>query len=95
MNTAVGLARAVLEPLQKEYARLTTDPGAINELLAQGRDRAMEASLPRLRAAERAMGLWVRERHGVAASRSRAGASVGRGLRSNSALAVMVMAWVQ
>ncbi|TCC53701.1 tryptophan--tRNA ligase [Kribbella capetownensis] len=48
---------AVLEPLQKEYARLTTDPGAINELLAQGRDRALEASLPRLRAAERAMGL--------------------------------------
>ncbi|MEV0801225.1 tryptophan--tRNA ligase [Kribbella sp. NPDC050281] len=48
---------AVLEPLQKEYARLTTDPGAIDELLAQGRDRALEASLPRLRAAERAMGL--------------------------------------
>ncbi len=48
---------AVIEPLQKEYARLATDPGAIDELLAQGRDRALEASTPRLRAATRAMGL--------------------------------------
>lgn len=48
---------AVLEPLQKEYARLATDPGAIDDLLAQGRDRAIEASAPRLRAAVRAMGL--------------------------------------
>jgi len=48
---------AVIEPLQKEYARLTTDPGAIDELLTQGRDRAIEASAPRLRAAVRAMGL--------------------------------------
>jgi tryptophanyl-tRNA synthetase len=48
---------AVIEPLQKEYARLANDPGAVNELLAHGRDRALEASLPRLRAAERAMGL--------------------------------------
>src|SRR6266508_2605820 len=42
---------AVIEPLQKEYARLATDPGAIDELLAQGRDRAIEASRPRLQAA--------------------------------------------
>jgi len=48
---------AVIEPLQKEYARLATDPGAIDELLAQGRDRALEASAPRLQAAMRAMGL--------------------------------------
>jgi tryptophanyl-tRNA synthetase len=48
---------AVIEPLQKEYARLAGDPGAVNELLAHGRDRAIEASQPRLRAAERAMGL--------------------------------------
>jgi tryptophanyl-tRNA synthetase len=48
---------AVIEPLQKEYARLTTDPGAIDHLLAQGRDRALEASTPRLQAANRAMGL--------------------------------------
>ena len=42
---------------QKEYARLATDPGAIENLLAQGRDRAIEASAPRLRSAMRAMGL--------------------------------------
>src|SRR5689334_3900514 len=42
---------AVIEPLQKEYARLATDPGAIDGLLAQGRDRALEASTPRLQAA--------------------------------------------
>ena len=48
---------AVIEPLQKEYARLTGDPGAIDQLLAQGRDRAIDASSPRLRAATRAMGL--------------------------------------
>jgi tryptophanyl-tRNA synthetase len=48
---------AVIEPLQKEYARLTTDRGAIENLLAQGRDRALEASTPRLRAATAAMGL--------------------------------------
>jgi tryptophanyl-tRNA synthetase len=48
---------AVLDPLQKEYARLTTDPAAINQMLAQGRDRALEASTPRLQAATRAMGL--------------------------------------
>jgi tryptophanyl-tRNA synthetase len=48
---------AVIEPLQKEYARLATDPGAIDNLLAQGRDRAIEASTPRLRSAMRAMGL--------------------------------------
>ena len=47
---------AVIEPLQKEYALLATDPGAI-DLLAQGRDRAIETSAPRLRAAVRAMGL--------------------------------------
>ncbi|MEV0290571.1 MULTISPECIES: tryptophan--tRNA ligase [unclassified Kribbella] len=48
---------AVIEPLQKEYARLATDPGAIDHLLAQGCDRAIEASTPRLQAAVRAMGL--------------------------------------
>jgi tryptophanyl-tRNA synthetase len=48
---------AVIEPLQKEYARLATDPGAIDDLLAQGRDRAIETSAPRLQAAVRAMGL--------------------------------------
>ncbi len=47
----------MIEPLQKEYARLATDPGAIDALLAEGRDRALEASEPRLRAATRAMGL--------------------------------------
>ncbi len=48
---------AVIEPLQKEYARLASDPGAIDDLLAQGRDRAIEASRPRFEAAVRAMGL--------------------------------------
>jgi tryptophanyl-tRNA synthetase len=48
---------AVIEPLQKEYARLASDPGAIDTVLAQGRDRAIEARAPRLRAATVAMGL--------------------------------------
>jgi tryptophanyl-tRNA synthetase len=48
---------AVIEPLQKEYARLATDPGAVDAMLAEGRDRAIEASRPRLQAAVRAMGL--------------------------------------
>ena len=48
---------AVIEPLQKEYARLATDAGAIDEHLAHGRDRAIEASTPRFQAAVRAMGL--------------------------------------
>ncbi|WP_328329934.1 tryptophan--tRNA ligase [Kribbella sp. NBC_00382] len=48
---------AVIEPLQKEYARLASDPGSVDAVLAQGRDRAIEASAPRLRAATVAMGL--------------------------------------
>lgn len=47
----------VIEPLQKEYARLASDPGTVDEMLARGRDRASEASRPRLQAAVRAMGL--------------------------------------
>lgn len=56
-NDVADAVLAVIEPLQKEYARLTTDPGAVDELLAEGRDRAIEASRPRLDAAVRAMGL--------------------------------------
>jgi len=48
---------SVIEPLQKEYAVLAADPGTVDGILAQGRDRAIEASAPRLRAAVRAMGL--------------------------------------
>jgi tryptophanyl-tRNA synthetase len=48
---------AVLEPLQKEYARFAQDPAGVDNLLAQGRDRAIETSAPRLHAATRAMGL--------------------------------------
>jgi tryptophanyl-tRNA synthetase len=48
---------AVIEPLQKEYARLASDPGGVDAMLAAGRDRAIEASRPRLQAAARAMGL--------------------------------------
>lgn len=48
---------AVIEPLQKEYARLASDPGAVDGILAEGRDRAIEAAEPRLRAAVQAMGL--------------------------------------
>jgi tryptophanyl-tRNA synthetase len=48
---------AVIEPLQKEYARLASDPGGVDAMLAAGRDRAIEASRPRLQAAVRAMGL--------------------------------------
>jgi tryptophanyl-tRNA synthetase len=48
---------AVIEPLQKEYARLASDPGGVDAMLAAGRDRAIDASRPRLQAAVRAMGL--------------------------------------
>jgi tryptophanyl-tRNA synthetase len=48
---------AVVEPLQKRYADLASDPAEVDALLAQGRDRAIGASLPRLQAATRAMGL--------------------------------------
>ncbi|TWD79786.1 tryptophanyl-tRNA synthetase [Kribbella amoyensis] len=48
---------AVIEPLQKQYAVLAGEPGAVDAMLAQGRDRAIEASAPRLRAAVEAMGL--------------------------------------
>jgi len=48
---------SVIEPLQKEYAVLASEPGAVDGMLAQGRDRAIEASEPRLHAAIRAMGL--------------------------------------
>jgi tryptophanyl-tRNA synthetase len=59
---------AVIEPLQKEYARLATDAGAIDDLLAQGRDRAIEASRPRFEAAVRAMGLAGSVSTGLAGS---------------------------
>jgi tryptophanyl-tRNA synthetase len=48
---------SVIEPLQKRYADLTSDPAEVGAILAQGRDRAIEASAPRLEAAIRAMGL--------------------------------------
>ncbi|ADB35392.1 tryptophanyl-tRNA synthetase [Kribbella flavida DSM 17836] len=50
---------SVIEPLQREYAVLASDPATVDELLAHGRDRAIEASAPRLRAAQSAMGLGV------------------------------------
>jgi tryptophanyl-tRNA synthetase len=48
---------SVIEPLQKRYADLASDPAEMDAILAQGRDRAIEASAPRLEAAIRAMGL--------------------------------------
>lgn len=48
---------AVIEPLQKEYAGLASDPAEVDGILAAGRDRAIEAARPRLQAAVRAMGL--------------------------------------
>jgi tryptophanyl-tRNA synthetase len=48
---------SVIEPLQKRYADLASDPAEMDAIVAQGRDRAIEASAPRLEAAIRAMGL--------------------------------------
>lgn len=48
---------AVLEPLQRRYADLAGDPTTLDELLAAGRDRAIEASAPTLARAVSAMGL--------------------------------------
>jgi tryptophanyl-tRNA synthetase len=47
----------VIQPLQKRYADLASDPAELDAILAQGRDRAIEASRPRLEAATSAMGL--------------------------------------
>jgi tryptophanyl-tRNA synthetase len=55
---------AVIEPLQAAYARL--ESGAVGELLAQGRDRAIAASAPRLEAATEAMGLAISPAHRAA-----------------------------
>jgi tryptophanyl-tRNA synthetase len=48
---------AVLEPLQHRYADLAGDRATLDELLAAGRDRAIEASAPTLARAVSAMGL--------------------------------------
>jgi tryptophanyl-tRNA synthetase len=48
---------SVIEPLQKRYADLVSDPAAVDAMLAAGRDRAIEAGRPRLEAAYRAIGL--------------------------------------
>ncbi|WP_432942721.1 tryptophan--tRNA ligase [Kribbella sp. CA-253562] len=48
---------SVIEPLQREYAVLASDPAAVDAVLAAGRDRAIEASAPLLLAATTAMGL--------------------------------------
>ncbi len=48
---------AVLEPLQKEYASVATDPGALEGVLRAGGERARALAEPTLTAAKRAMGL--------------------------------------
>jgi tryptophanyl-tRNA synthetase len=48
---------SVIEPLQKRYADLASDPAGADTILASGRDRAIAAGRPRLEAAMRAMGL--------------------------------------
>ena len=60
---------AVLEPLQRRYADLAGDPTTLDELLAAGRDRAIEASAPTLARAVSAMGL------GQSAAKMAAGAA--------------------
>lgn len=48
---------AVLEPVQDRYSTLVGDPMGLDEMLAAGRDRAIEASAPTLARASAAMGL--------------------------------------
>ncbi len=48
---------AVLEPLQKSYADLAKDPGAVDAILAAGADRARDLGTPYLAAAKEAMGV--------------------------------------
>ena len=54
------MADAVVEtlaPVQRRYAALVADPGQVDEALRAGRDRAVQASTPRLQAAMVAVGL--------------------------------------
>lgn len=48
---------AVVEPLQKRYADLASDPAEVDRLLHVGTERAITASAPRLAKAMHAMGL--------------------------------------
>jgi tryptophanyl-tRNA synthetase len=48
---------ALVEPLQKRYADLASDPAEVDRLLRLGTDRAITASTPRLHSAMQAMGL--------------------------------------
>jgi tryptophanyl-tRNA synthetase len=48
---------ALLEPLRRRYAALTADPGALEEVLRAGAERARALAGPTLEAANRAMGL--------------------------------------
>src|SRR6266508_5592426 len=48
---------AVIEPLQKRYADLASDPATVSELFTAGRDRAIAAAAPTLARAATAMGL--------------------------------------
>jgi tryptophanyl-tRNA synthetase len=48
---------ALLEPLRRRYAALTADPGALEEVLRAGAERARALAAPTLEAAKRAMGL--------------------------------------
>jgi tryptophanyl-tRNA synthetase len=48
---------AVLEPLQRRYAELADDPGAVEAVLREGSERARDLAAPTLRVAKRAIGL--------------------------------------
>ena len=48
---------AVLDPVQRRYAELAADPGEVDRILDEGRQRAEAVASPRLRAATRAVGL--------------------------------------
>ncbi len=50
---------ARLEPIQKRYREITTDPGYVRSVLSQGRERVLPLAEDTVRKAKMAMGLYV------------------------------------
>ena len=50
---------ARLEPIQQRYRQITADPGYIDSVLEQGRERVLPIAEDTMRKAKRAMGLYV------------------------------------
>jgi tryptophanyl-tRNA synthetase len=50
---------AALEPIQKRYAEITSDPSYVAKVLAEGADRVTPAARDTVQKVKRAMGLYT------------------------------------